>query len=218
MKKKAWSLVIVCFLAFGYWCQPSPAQFSFYLIDNFESGKADKWYKFGEVRLAVERNPSLEAGRSDAIAESCGDYALKLKGRSVNWFAGGIGTDLNVDAAPFTRLQLDAYGSGRGGKIKIEVFDDDNRNFALEQDPARDWLATKDDKWVAEVPVLGKGFTRISIPFTAFRLENPGCGDGLWNPDQKDGSGGLLKVQLILLTEKEQGEVEVNLDNLLLTY
>ena len=194
----------------------SSAKFSFYLIDNFESGRADKWYRFGEVRMSAEKNPSLEAGAKDLIAESCGEFSLKLKGRANNWFAGGIGTDMNVDASPFTRLQIDAYGSAERGKIKIEVFDDDNRNFALEQDPSRDWLATKDDKWVAEVPILGKGFTRISVPFSAFKLENPGFGDGVWNPDQKDGSGGLLKIQLILLTDKPEGDVEVNVDNLLL--
>ena len=202
------------------------AEFSFYLIDNFESGKADKWYKFGEVKLSVEPNPSFEAagGASpegavrDVIAESCGDYSLQLKGRATNWFAGGIGTDLFADATPFTRLQMDVYGNGKGGRIKIELFDDDNGNMVLEQDPARDWLATNDDKWVAEVPILGPGWTRISIPFTAFRLDNPGHGDGIWNPDHKNGSGGLLKIQLTLITDKPQGEVEVGLDNLLLTF
>jgi hypothetical protein len=193
-------------------------EFTFYLIDNFENGRADKWYRFGEARMTVERNPSGEAVSRDPIAESCGEYALKLKSRAVNWFAGGIGTDLNVDASGFNRLQLDIFGSDKHGKIKIEVFDDDNNNLALEQDAARDWLATKDDKWVAEVPVLGPGFTRVSIPFSAFKLENPGSGDGLWNPDQTNGSGGLLKVQLILLTDKPVGEVETNIDNLLLTY
>ena len=207
-------LFVFCFLLVG----KCGAEFSFYLIDNNENGKADKWYRFGELRMMIDNNTSPEAGVRDVIAESCGEYSLKLKGRANNWFAGGIGTDLNVDASPFTRMQMDVYGSGSRGKIKIEVFDDDNRNFSLEQDPARDWLATKDDKWVAEVPILGKGFTRISIPFSAFILENPGCGDGIWNPDQKDGSGGLLKIQLILLTGKEQGEVEANIDNLLLTY
>ena len=150
------------------------AQFSFYLIDNFESGKADKWYRFGGAQMTVEKNTTPEAGGKDTIAESCGDYALKLKGYATNWFAGGIGTDLNIDASPFTRLQIDVYGSDQRGKLKIELFDDDNNNFSLEQDPARDWLPTKDDKWVAEVPILGKGFTRVSIPFTAFKLDNPG--------------------------------------------
>jgi hypothetical protein len=202
------------------------AEFSFYLIDNFESGKAEKWYKFGEVRLSVEKNSSLEGTVlsspegmvRDVIAESCGDYSLQLKGRATNWFAGGIGTDIFADATPFTRLQLDVYGNGRGGRLKIELFDDDNGNMVLEQDPARDWLATSDDKWVAEVLLLGPGWTRISIPFSAFRLDNPGHGDGVWNPDHKNGSGGLLKVQLTLITDKPQGEVAVSLDNLLLTY
>lgn len=213
MKRKLIGLVFLAALAVVV-----RAEFTFYLIDNFENGRADKWYRFGEAKMTVERNPSLEAGARDAIAESCGEYALKLKSRSVNWFAGGIGTDLNVDASGFTRLQLDICGSDKRGKIKIEVFDDDNNNLALEQDAAKDWLATKDDKWVAEVPILGKGFTRISIPFSAFKLENPGSGDGVWNPDQRNGSGGLLKVQLILLTDKPEGEVETSIDNLLLTY
>lgn len=194
------------------------AEFSFYLIDNFETGKADKWYHFGNLETTVEKNPSLEAGVQDTIAESCGDYALKLRGKADHWYVGGIGTDLYADAGPFSRFQMDVYGSGTSGKIKIELFDDDNGNYSLEQDPAKNWLATKDDKWVAEVPVLAKGFTRVSIPFSAFKLENPGSGDGSWNPDHKNGSGGLLKIQLVLLTEKETGEVEASVDNILLTY
>jgi hypothetical protein len=110
------------------------------------------------------------------------------------------------------------YGSGTGGRIRVELFDDDNGNYSLEQDPSRNWLATKDDKWVAEVPILQPGFTRISIPFTAFKLDNPGSGDGIWNPDHQAGSGGLLKVQLVLLTDQATGEVEAGIDNILLTY
>ncbi|OGB89192.1 hypothetical protein A2625_02610 [candidate division WOR-1 bacterium RIFCSPHIGHO2_01_FULL_53_15] len=194
------------------------AEFSFYLIDNFESGQAGKWYRFGGLETTVERNPSSEADSQDTIAESCGDFALKLKSRAAHWFAGGIGTDIYADASSFSRFQMDIFGSGAGGKIKIEVFDDDNDNYSLEQDPSKNWLATKDDKWVAEVPILGKGFTRVSIPFSALKLENPVSGDGLWNPDHKNGSGGLLKVQFVLLTDRETGEVEAGIDNILLTY
>jgi hypothetical protein len=203
-------------LAGCLWGSAAVAQFSFYLIDNFEGGQAGKWYKFGNVEMLVAKNPSVEV--KDVVAESCGDYSLSIKGGTVNWYVGGIGTDLNIDAAAFSRMQLDVYGSDSGGKVKIELFDDDNGNGVLEQDPSRDWLATKDDKWVAEVPVLGKGFTRISIPFSAFSLENPGSGDGIWNPDQKNGSSGLLKIQLILLAGRQQGNVDLKLDNLLFTY
>ncbi|MFH1386050.1 MAG: hypothetical protein ABIH50_00050 [bacterium] len=194
------------------------AEFSFFMIDNFESGQATKWYRFGNVQMTVEKNPSLEGTVKDIVQESCGEYALRLKGSSLNWFVGGCGYDIGIDASPYTRLQMDVYGSETGGKMKIELFDDDNGNESLEQDAAKDWMPTKDDKWVAEVPVLGPGFTRVSIPFSAFRLENPGNGDGIWNPEQKDGSGGLLKIQLILITGKEQGEVDCRVDNILLTY
>jgi len=98
------------------------------------------------------------------------------------------------------------------------LFDDDNGNAILEQDPSKDWIPTKDDKWVAEIPILNKGWSRYSIPFSAFKLENRGCGDGIWNPDQKDGSGGLLKIQISLIAGEEKGKVDVALDNLILTY
>jgi len=207
-----WCLVFSAALLLG-----AEGQYSFHLIDDFESAKADKWYKFGSVNLQVEKNLSSEAGVVDLVAQSCGNYSLKLKGHSQNWFGGGSGADLNIDASYFSRLQLDIYGSNSGGKIKVELFDDDNGNSMLEQDPARDWLPTKDDKWVTEIAVLGKGFTRVSIPFTAFKLENPGFGDGIWNPEQKNNSGGLLKIQLVLLTDKKEGSVEVGVDNILLT-
>ncbi|MGB9613485.1 MAG: hypothetical protein ACPL4K_04830 [Candidatus Margulisiibacteriota bacterium] len=195
---------------------PARAQFSFYLIDNFESGSTDRWYRFGNLQIETTKNPTEET--PDAVTLSCGEFSLSFWGSAENWYVGGMGTDINLDASPYFRLQLDVYGQAAGGKLKVELFDDDNQNFSLEQDPLRDWLATEDDKWVAEVPILGKGYTRISIPFTAFKLENPGCGDGVWNPDQKNGSGGLLKIQLVVLTDKPTGEVKAKVDNLLLTY
>jgi len=192
------------------------AQYSFYPVDDFESGRTEGWYRFGNVAMRVVENPTLEV--TDQIAESCGRYALQLSGTSENWYVGGAGRELNIDGTPFTRLQVDLYGSADGGKLKIELFDDDNFNFSLEQDPQRDWLVTKDDKWVAEVPVLGPGFTRISIPFTAFRLENPGSGNGIFDPNQQGGSGGMLKMQFILLTNQPRGRAEVRVDNILFTY
>lgn len=213
MKKAVWLTVLFLFMAAA-----ARAEFSFYLIDNFEGGKGDKWYHFGNCETSVMKNPSLEAGVQDTIADSCGDYSLLLKGKATNWYAGGIGTDIYAEAGSFSRFQMDIYGSASGGKLRIELFDDDNGNYSLEQDSSRNWLATKDDKWVAEVPVLNKGFTRVSIPFTAFKLDNPGSGDGTWNPGHQDGSGGLLKVQFVLLTDQSTGEVEAGIDNILLTY
>lgn len=196
------------------------SQFSFYLIDNFEDGdhtESPKWWSFGDLKAEVTRNPSLEV--RDLIAESCGDHALRLSGRTDQWYVGGIGSDLSVDASAFSRFQIDVYGEGDNlGKLKIELFDDDNMNYSLEQDPNKNYEPVYDDKWVAEVSIQGKGFTRTSIPFSAFKDANPGVGDDIWNPGQEDGSGGLLKMQLVVITDKEEGKLGFNIDNLLLTY
>jgi hypothetical protein len=195
------------------------AQFSFHLIDNFEMGRFDRsrWWRFGALEVKVTENPSRE-GR-DLIAESCGEYALNLSGVSKEWYIGGIGTDLDVDASQFSRFQMDIYGSWEDrGKVIIELFDDDNQNFTIEQDAKKNYETVHDDKWVTEVNILGEGFTRVSIPFSAFRDVNPEVGDNIWNPDRKNGSGGLLKMQVVAISEKKNGKASFKIDNLLLTF
>ncbi|MBU0672413.1 MAG: hypothetical protein KJ732_05240 [Candidatus Margulisbacteria bacterium] len=196
------------------------AQFTFYLIDNFESGEfteGPKWWRFGDLKVELVKNPSLEV--RDLIAESCGDYALKFSGQAKQWYVGGIGTDLGVDASRYARFQIDIAGSKDAqGKLIVEFFDDDNQNYSIEQDAKNNYAPVHDDKWVAEIKIQGRGFTRTSIPFSAFHDVNPGVGDDIWNPDQKDGSGGLLKMQLVAISEEQQGEVDFAIDNLLLTY
>ena len=196
------------------------AQFSFHLIDNFEDGEIStgpKWWQFGDLKAKVVENPSLEV--RDLIAESCGDYSLNLAGQTRDWYVGGIGADIGVDASHYSRFQIDIYGSPKlYGKLKIEFFDDDNLNYSIEQDPSKNYETVYDDKWVAEVNIQGKGFTRTSIPFTAFKDVNPGVGDDIWNPDQKFGSGGLLKMQLVAISGERDGKIDFNIDNVLLTY
>ena len=214
--KKILSAVVIGLILAG----SSLAQFSFHLIDNYEDANftsGPKWWKFGDLKAAVVKNP--ESTGRDLIAESCGDYSLKLAGETSDWYVGGIGTDVGVDASKYARFQIDTYGNNNyGGKLIIELFDDDNLNYSIEQDPQKNYAAVYDDKWVAEVNIQGKGFTRTSIPFTAFKDANPGIGDDTWNPDQKDGSGGLLKMQLVVISAKKQSRADFNLDNLLLTY
>lgn len=196
------------------------AQFSFYLVDNFEGGKfpdGSKWWRFGDLRADLVTNPTREA--RDRIAQSCGQYALNLSGETANWYVGGIGTNLGVDASKFSRFQIDISGVEEwSGKLKIELFDDDNFNYSIEQDPQKNYAPVYDDKWVAEVNIQGRGFTRISVPFSAFRDVNPGVGDDTWNPDKVNGSGGLLQMQLVAITDEQQGKMGFNIDNLLLTY
>lgn len=196
------------------------SQFSFYLIDNFEDGdfsSEPKWWRFGNLKIEAVKNASPEA--RDLIADSCGDYAVHIAGKTDNWYVGGIGTDLGVDASRYSRFQIDIYGDKNWrGKLIIELFEDDNLNYSIEQDPQKNYEPIYDDKWTAEVYIQGEGFTRTSIPFTAFKDANPGVGDDIWNPDEKNDSGGLLKLQLVAITEQQKGSVNFSLDNLLLTY
>ncbi|OGC23947.1 hypothetical protein A2291_05540 [candidate division WOR-1 bacterium RIFOXYB2_FULL_42_35] len=196
------------------------AQFSFHLIDNFEDAnftRDPKWWRFGDVKTEIVKNPETTA--RDLITESCGDYSLRLSGKTNDWYIGGMGTDLGVDAARFSRFQIDISGNKKfQGKLIVEFFDDDNQNYQIEQDPQKNYEAIYDDKWVAEILVQGDGFTRTSIPFTAFKDANPGVGDDIWNPDQDDASGGLLKMQLIVISGDQAGQADFKIDNLLLTY
>ena len=215
MKKLFVLFGIICLLATS-----GLAQFTFYLIDNFEDNnytEGPRWWKFGGIEVTTVKNARPE--KRDLITESCGDYSLNLSGKSTSGYVGGMGTDLGVDATSYARFQIDLSGlSGGKGKLVIELFEDDNDNYSIEQDSKNDYAAVADDKWVAEVPIQGSGFTRTSIPFSAFKDGNPGIGDDIWNPEQIGGSGGLLKMQIVAITEQEQGTLNFKIDNMLLTY
>jgi len=195
------------------------AQFSFYPIDNFENGKfaeGGRWWRFGEIKAEVERAERSEG--QDLVTMSTGNYVLHLSGKTSDWYVGGVGTYLGIDAAPYSRFQVDVSGNGDySGKLVIELYEDDNGNYNIEKDP-KSYLPLRDDKWVAEITILGHGFTRYSIPCSAFRLVNPGVGDGIWNPDQKNGSGGLVEMQLVAIANQQKSVVDFSIDNILLTY
>jgi len=196
------------------------SQFSFYLIDNFEDGditSSPRWWQFGEIEVSIVPNPV--AADKDLIAESCGMFSLNMSGSTNDYYVGGIGSDIGVDANDFSRFQIDVYGNQPGGAIlKIELFDDDNNNYSIEQNPDNDYNPFFDDKLEAKIFIQGQGFTRTSIPFSAFVDANPGVGDDIWNPGQDNGSGGLMKIQLVAITEQQHGSLDFNIDNLLLTY
>lgn len=213
MQRLRWIPVLIV-LVLILTSQISRGDLTFYLVDNFESGEAGKWFSFGNVKVAVAANPIKNS--KDLIAESCGSYVLNISGATNDWYVGGMGTDLSIDASQYSRLQLDIYGSLNYGKLKIELYDDDNNSSQIEQD--KNWQPLYDDKLAVEIPILGPGFTRISIPFSAFVDENPGIGDDKWNPTTKSGSAGLVRVQMGFITKEKVGKVDVSLDNILLTY
>lgn len=211
-------VLLFSFLFIASFC--SNAQMTFFLIDNFEDGdysRNPEWFSFDNVELNVVKN-NKEKGSPDFISDSCGLYSLQVKGRARNWYVGGIGTNMSVNASDYSRLQIDVYGHDKySGKVKVELYEDDNNNNKLEQDSEKGWIPTKDDKWVAEVNILGKGFTRVSIPFSAFRDDNPKVGNNRWDPNTNGKSGGLLKCQIVFIGESEKAPVDLRIDNIILT-
>ncbi|MBU0672773.1 MAG: hypothetical protein KJ732_07095 [Candidatus Margulisbacteria bacterium] len=194
-----------------------------YVITDFESGNLKspvEWWTFDLKGLKVVANDSLTEG-DQAVVSGVGKYSLQMKGEATNWYAGGAGAYIakeGQDLSKFNSLKLDIYGNGEGsGTLKIELFDDDNNNWQVEQDPAKNYAATSDDKLVYDINVDWSGWQRVVVPLADFVDDNPGVGDDVWNPVVKDDSGGLLQIQLIGLAAAEKGTVNYNVDNISLS-
>lgn len=190
------------------------------LIDDFESGSLQtprQWWTFDLQKVAAENNDSLTAG-DPAVVVKKGKYSMLLKGVCKNWYAGGVGVYFakeNQDLSVYNALQIDVYGNGEGsGTLKIELFDDDNANWQVEQNPAKNYAPVNDDKFVYSQVVDWKGWQRVVIPFSDFVDDNPGVGDDVWNPQQTNGSGGLLQMQLICLGSTDKTAINLYLDNI----
>jgi hypothetical protein len=193
------------------------------LIDDFESGSLKSprdWWTFDIEKAAAVPNKDLKEG-DEQIVSQVGNYSMLLTGTARNWYVGGVGTYIAKEAQDLSKysfLSLDVYGNGPGsGTLKIELYDDDNANWQVEQDPARGFAAVNDDKFVYELKVDWSGWKRVPIPIADFVDENQGVGDDIWNPQQTGGSGGLLQVQFICLGSTDKGMVNFNVDNVMLT-
>lgn len=201
----------------------NPVKSNSFLIDNFESGSLrapHDWWTFDLKKAETGSNSSLSDGDSK-VAGEVGRYSLHLLGEAKSWYAGGCGVYFakeNQDLSSYNFLQLDIYGRGEGsGTIKVELLDDDNNNWQVEQDAANGYAPTSDDKYVYSILVDWTGWKRLTIPLADFVDDNPGVGDNIWNPTQANGSGGLLQLQFICVTPKEKGRIDLNIDNVCLT-
>lgn len=193
-----------------------------YVIDNFESGSlGDKgWWTFDIKTAKVVSNDGLAMGGEDA-AKNIGKKSLLLNGDTTNWYVGGCGVYIakeNQDLSKYNSVVMDIYGNGEGsGTLKVELFDDDNNNWQVEQDRAQNFAPVHDDKLTYDVIVDWKGWKRVEILLDDFVDDNEGKGDDIWNPAQKDGSGGLLQIQFVCLAPKDKGTVNFNVDNVSLS-
>ncbi|MBU0502287.1 MAG: hypothetical protein KJ811_03460, partial [Candidatus Margulisbacteria bacterium] len=171
-----------------------------FLIDNFESGSLRyprDWWTF-DAKVEAASNKGLT--KDDP---GTGSFSLSLKGTATDWYVGGCGAYIakeGSDLAKYDSIQLDIYGRGPGsGTLKIELFDDDNGNWQVEQDASNNYAPTADDKLVYNVVVDWYGWSRQVIAFEDFVDDNSGVGDDAWNPQVAGLSGGLLQMQLLCL-------------------
>jgi hypothetical protein len=195
---------------------------SIYMIDDFEDSDYNsnpEWWKFDNIYPKVVSNAEYKTGDPVSLAE-IKNYSLNITGSCTDWYCGGIGTYMarkGVDLSKFNTYQMDVFGNGPGsGTIKVEMNDDDNGNWQIEQDAKKAYANIYDDKFVYNLIVDWRGWKRVSIPIADFTDENPGVGDDIWNPNQEGGSGGLIQMQLVFIGPKKAGKINLNIDNLAL--
>ena len=154
-----------------------------------------EWWKFGNVAMKKVED------------------AISLKGKATNWYVGGCGTYVGKDLTEYNTLSLDLYGTG-GGALKIELYEDDNRNWEIEQNPKKGYAPIYDDKFVYEQKIDWKGWRHISIPLNEFKDGNPKVGNDTWDPNQEEGSGGFLNLQLIAIAPKKTGVADLRVKDI----
>lgn len=174
------------------------------VIDDFDDGNVSaspEWWVFDKVILSFDE------------VKGYGESTLFVKGKTSNWYVGGLGTYLAKDAAEYNYVAISVFGEGENsGKIKIQLYDDDNNTTQLEQDEK--WEPTADDRFEYEVDVNWLGWKDLEIPVSSFKDTNTGIGDDTYNPNIDNGSGGLLHFQLIFNSPYESGEIDMKIDNI----
>jgi hypothetical protein len=184
------------------------------IVDDFEDGNYNRlpeWWKFDNVNLKIKKNTHA---RGESIIEAeTENYSLIVTGDAKDWYIGGIGTYLGRDASPYNTFQIDINAEkSKAGTIRFEFYDDDKGSWESAFDEK--WVPKKDDLWIYELKVDWSGWKRLVIPFSDLKLSDPGRGNGIWDPDQKNGSGGLLQFQMIFNSDKKDGKINYTIDNI----
>jgi hypothetical protein len=229
MKKQVLVAVVfmtMCSTAFAFG-GPTPSNGSagnsnVYMIDDFEDSDYSsnpEWWKFDNINPKVVSNDEYQNGDQISLSE-VKKFSLNSTGSCSDWYCGGIGTYLarkGVDLSKYNAFAMDVYGNGPGsGTIKVELNDDDNGNWQIEQDPKKAFANLYDDKFSYNITIDWRGWKRVVVPIADFTDENPGVGDDIWNPNQEGGSGGLVQLQMVFIGPKRAGNIKFNIDNVML--
>jgi hypothetical protein len=211
MKKALLCLMVLVFMVTTAFAMggsaPAPAKKAAYpfLIDNFEDGNYNKdpeWFTFDKVVPTIAKNSSGSNG---------GEYSLKITGSAKDWYVGGMGLMLGIDATGYDQFDIDVFGNGEAsGKLKVELYESVTGNTEIEV--GKDWKPLHDNLWAKEIEVNWTGWKHLSIPIKEFK--NEGHGNGVWNPKLINGKGGLVKVQLISVATTQTGSINYCVDNL----
>lgn len=214
MKKIAIPLILGCLIIILL-ANISHAKRQPLLIDNFEDGNYTErptWYEFDQLELTIKDNNLAEASYLES-------KSLRLRGKTSDWYMGGAGLYLGVNAQPYNTIKCVIKGNGPdSGNITFELFDDDNENFELETDAAYPSYLVFDDKWTYTQKVSWNGWRVVIIPFSKFRDANPTIGDNVLNLNQNNGSGGLIQLQLLAFAAEKKGRIDIQIDSIKMYY
>lgn len=167
------------------------------VVDTFRGNDFnEKWWQFDEIKFTETAN------------------GLKITGSAKDWYIGGCGTYLAKDLTGNKNLLITIHGTQKKGMIKIELYDDDKKSASVDQD--KNWIPLYDDKWVYEQKIDWSGWKTITIPLKDFRLDNPGRGDGIFNPSCADGYFGLIQLQLIIVANEQTGSTQFSIKDLII--
>ncbi|MBT6121209.1 hypothetical protein HOH45_07085 [bacterium] len=208
-----------CFLSLLTTIQATPS----YVIDNFENKdylRNPEWWTLGSPNLIFEENGVLE-NEENSILDNyiLGKTSLSISGTADLWYLGGIGTFLATNASKYDALEIKLKAiNKKHGRIKIELYDDDNNNWKIEPSKQMPSKTQYDDKFFYYINLDWDGWRTLTIPFTDFLDENKHIGDNEWNPSQVQGSGGLIQMQLLLFSNTKHGTFETWIDSIKLVH
>lgn len=170
-------------------------------LEDFSTGAlSSRWWRFG----------SLQESFTAPDLPDVGPKAMMLKGSADNWYVGGRGMYVGLDAGKYVGIEFWLWGSGpETGKVKIQLFDDDNNTAQIEQDAA--FKPLQDDEFEYEMPIDWSGWKKVHIRFDQFHDINPGVGNDIWDPFTLTKSTGLTQLQFIFNAVSKNGTVDTGL-------